>query len=305
MTESKQIKEKQRRWEENDCPWWKWIISVVLTVIASIIPSSIISIISPMLLMSFSENSGIINLLSTLIPFIFLFWFQILFIKVICKTSVWSFILGRERHNDRKAMWIVAGLFIVGLGITYLISITNLMVNPEATFKKTVLMILVSAAIIWMQTSLEEFWFRGIIGRIFFKNELKQKISGKTVAYIIVSSAAFAAMHLANPEVLNVSGVDLIFMVGVYVIPGIMFAITTVQFGSLLPGMIMHAINNFLTCWLVGPEVSALQTQPILLDVTKENVGMWSFFITVVCYIPFIIYMIVRNVRAKNASVSD
>ena len=301
MEQNETMNVKKKSWAENECPIWQWILLLVLSIalgmIFCIVAMGGFTVVQIILGI---KQTALVTFIQQIVVFACLFWAMIIFIKPICKTSVWSFILGRERKVDKKAMWKISGLFGVGLFLSILVALPNLYVNPDASFGRTLFLFLLSGAIIWMQTSLEEFWFRGIIGRMFFKDDLKQKFSGKVLAYILVSSLLFMAAHLANPEVLNASGGDVIFMVLSYLIPGVMFAVLDLKFGSILPGIIVHYLNNFAATWLIRAEVSVLDTPAIFVDGTKENTGLMGFASTVAIFLPLIIYLILSSRRNKK-----
>lgn len=296
-------KKKKKTWEENECPKGRWVWAAILALLVGAITGGILMYwIMPIISAIFPGHESLMNFVGQLAAFICNFWFLLLFIKAICKTSAWSFILGKDRHNEKKAMWIVFGLHTLGMLLSMLPDAAVTYVNPNATVGGTITLLLVSGLLIWMQAGFEELFFRGIIGRLFFGDNLKQKFSGKVFAYIAVSSILFMAGHFINPEITSTSGIDTFFMALTYLLSGVMFAILTVQFGSLLPGIIVHTVNNWIDSWLISDEVSVLGTQTIFVNGNKVHEGIMSFITVLVTFIPVIIFMIVRNVKAKKAA---
>ncbi len=297
-------KKKSKEWPENECPKWRWIAAVVvgfiLGSIAGIIIMSIVRVIVAIAGLNVSED--MLQFLELMITFATDFWMLIIFIGIFCKTRIMSFIRGREGHTDKKKVATVAIIFFISSLFASFPTWKNTVLNEKASFATVGLSVLLSVIFLWMQCGLEELWFRGVIGRMFFGDNLKQKFSFKVFWYIVISSVLFAIMHGANPEVLNTAGIDTLFSMLSYLIPGVMFAVVTLHFGSLIPSMILHTINNFMCAIYISSDVSALTTTSIFVDKTTENTGFYAFLSTALIFLPTAVYLIIaKNKEKKNS----
>lgn len=116
----------------------------------------------------------------------------------------------------------------------------------------------------------EEFLFRGLILRGFLANYSAKKA-------IVASAVIFAVFHL-DPWNLFAAGAL-----------GLFFAWWMVKTGSLIPGLLAHALNNalpFIIIWSLGEEITGFVTtdiavptfHPISLDIVGLllfSFGMW------------------------------
>ena len=291
---------KRKKWQENECPKYLWVIALILSYVVGSIPLGIVMFaIEPVFEKIFPQEKAIISFIFTILAFGCLLLFFIIFIKSMCKTTTLSFILGRERKIDKKPMWHMALLYALGFVISYVISLPNITLNPDATFVTIVKMILVAVLFTWIQTSLEELWFRGIIGRIFFGDSLKQRFSVKVVIYVLLSSVLFMLPHLVNPEVTSQVGIDVIFSALTYLCSGVILAVVDVYYGNLVPGMVIHYVNNVLCFFLIGTEVAVIETPTIFIDHTSTHLGIVSFVQEIIMSAPIVIYLIMQKKKNK------
>ena len=80
---------------------------------------------------------------------------------------------------------------------------------------------------------------------------------------------------------------------GCYVIPGLVYAIADLYFGSLLPGILIHWINNFVTFTLVGTDAGAMPLPTLLVSGSGDSVSVASMFLgTIIPYGPIMVYIL-------------
>ena len=133
----------------------------------------------------------------------------------------------------------------------------------------------------------------------------KLKISKEELlnyALIVLGSLVFALAHAPNPEVTSQSGIRMVIAIVNYAIPGLMMYLADLHFGSLLPGILMHWVNNFMLFTLIGSEVTAMPVPTLLVDTTPHK-AEWVLASTVIAYLPVLVYMILDARKKKAAAV--
>lgn len=295
------MKKEKKVIPENRAFWLRWVLALVLSVVIGRFFGAWTGNLAVRLPL-FAKGGALSFLsgyVSMMVGFLLCFWVSVLFIRVIAKTSFRSFVLGTAHKRHTKENLILLGLYAVGMGLAALMDIPNIILNPLPAEK---LLLALAAALLftWFQTTTEELWFRGIPCRLFGRDDLQSVRGWRRAVLLIVPAGIFMLMHTANPEVTSTSGVDTVFMVLTYFLAGLMFMVVDLEFGSLEGGIWIHWLNNFTAMTLLGYEVSASGATSLLLDTTVESKGMMSFLSVALTWMPIILYLIVRRIRAKR-----
>ena len=131
--------------------------------------------------------------------------------------------------------------------------------NPEKFFVFLVLAII----LIPMQTSFEEYLFRG---------HMMQGIGLATnsrLIPLIITSVLFGLMHIANPEVGKIGYIIMIYYIGT----GFFLGIITLMDEGLELALGFHAANNLVGALLLTADWTAFQTNSILKDLSEPSAG--------------------------------
>lgn len=131
--------------------------------------------------------------------------------------------------------------------------------NPEKFFVFLVLAII----LIPMQTSFEEYLFRG---------HMMQGIGLATnsrLVPLIITSVLFGLMHIANPEVGKIGYIIMIYYIGT----GFFLGIITLMDEGLELALGFHAANNLVGALLLTADWTAFQTNSILKDLSEPSAG--------------------------------
>ena len=219
-------------------------------------------------------------------------------IKFIAKTSMKDFILGVGGKVNRKESLTVLGFYTLGFVLSYVLVAQNIRVRSVNAGEYAVL-ILLMVATTWMQTTVEELIFRGVFIRWACKNEVG--FTKKAMIGAAISSVLFALMHAPNPEVTTQSGIRIFIGLVNYAIPGLLMYIADLYFGSLLPGILIHWVNNFLLSTVIASEVTVIPSPTPLLDTTPHNAEL-VLIGTLVVYAPLMVYIILDARKKKAAS---
>jgi len=290
-------KKTKKEIKENEASMLRWLATVVVGfAIGSFVFGTVLNIILYFVdkMPVFQEGGSwyeFSNLIKLELNAACLFWGTVIAIKVVAKTSIKSFILGSGRTskvNIRKEVLPFAGLYLLGLIIITVPYIKNISLN-NLTVAQIVFVIIFCLLFTWMQTSWEELVFRGVALRITCKNDIG--FNKKSIIGCVISSLLFMAMHIANPEVTRLSGVDMVFAVLSYLVPGVLLYVYDVLCGNLVPGIIIHFVNNAFSFVLVSEAVSVGGTTSIWIDYSNRP-GFISFLVVLLANVPVIIYLI-------------
>jgi len=292
---------KSKNIKENEASALRWIVAIVvgylLGTLIGFIPIGVLFIMQssvPALSVGGSWHA-FSSYISLIINFACMFIGTVISIKLIAKTSFKSYVMGADhttKVNVKNELLPITCLYVLGLIVaTVLPNIKNISLN-NLTIGQVVFVIFFTLAFAWMQTSWEELVFRGIPLRITCHNDIR--FNKKSVIGCIISSLLFMAVHITNPEVQTLSGIDMIFMILAYLVPGVLLYVIDVMCGNLLPGLIIHFVNNFFAFVIVSAEVSVVESTSIWIDYSKQS-GFTSMITVILAYVPVLIYLIVTK----------
>ncbi len=167
----------------------------------------------------------------------------------------------------RNIRWSRVGF---GFGIWFLLiaalEVISYFISPETyqfqlEWKTWLPLIAIALLIMPMQTSFEELLFRG-----YLLQGLGLAFNSRLVA-LVLTSVAFGAMHLANPEI---GEFGLWLMMPYYIGMGLFLGILTLMDDTLELALGIHAANNIFGAIFVTFTGSALQTDAVF-RVTEVN----------------------------------
>jgi len=195
---------------------------------------------------------------------VLLFW-----VKYIHNQSIRSLTTSRKQVDWHRVFFsfIVWGSFtVVSTLLVYFISPENFTINfnPVDFF----IFLFLAIILIPLQTSFEEFLFRGY---------LMQGIGVVTKSRLIpliITSVLFGVMHIANPEVGKLGMIIMIYYIGT----GFFLGIITLMDEGLELALGFHAANNLIGALLVTADWTAFQTDSILKDVSEPSAGFDVLF---------------------------
>ncbi|MDO4731009.1 MAG: CPBP family intramembrane metalloprotease [Clostridia bacterium] len=283
----------------NEASWLRWLAFIVVHIIIGTLISLpfefLVYFEVPFITQSLGKLTETIRLLN---QFFGLFIGAVICLRLIAKTTVRDFIYGVGGKGNSKQNLTVIGLYLLGMLLSVLPFIGNITVR-EFSASEYLISLLFVVAFTWMQTSWEEIIFRGIFIRFACKNNIS--CTTKAVVWGIISSLLFMAMHLSNPEVLTQSGFQFILSCLPYFLSGMGLYFANIYFKSLMPGLIIHWINNFLNFTLITSVVSAGGFPSLFVDNTPPT-GLYYLITTVVCYIPLYVYIVINLLKKRKES---
>tara|TARA_B100001113_G_scaffold340888_1_gene325513 strand:+ start:61 stop:1047 length:987 start_codon:yes stop_codon:yes gene_type:complete len=176
------------------------------------------------------------------------------------------------------SIWAIFSTSMIVLG--YFLTPENYVINFN--LKPFLILLLIVAIFIPIQTSAEEYLFRGYIMQNL------GLISKNRWFPLIASSLAFGLLHGANPEVAKFGNVVFIFYIGSGLFAGIM----TLMDDGMELALGWHAANNLTAALLITADWTALQTHSVLKDISNpESMPITDVLIPVLIFFPLVLYI--------------
>jgi len=266
-------------------------IPIVVTFISSIASKKdeIDLSLDPMELLNIIPPN--MRLFLMLFPFAFTFIGVWLVVRKIHEKSMTSIVTSRTKLDFNRI------LFAFGLWSFITVSLISFdyMTSPEDyvwNFKPIpfLFMFLIAIILIPLQTSLEEYVFRGYLMQGFgnwFRNRWLP---------LILTSIIFGSLHIANPEVGKLG----YGIMGYYIGTGLFLGVMTLMDEGVELAIGWHAANNLVGALLVTADWTAFQTNSVLKDVSEPNLYN-EMFISLFIFYPIILFIFSKKYNWKNA----
>ncbi len=146
-------------------------------------------------------------------------------------------------------------------------------------------LVILSVLLLPVQTSMEEFLFRGYLMQGIGNSKLlmNSRFNSKLIP-LVISSILFGLIHSMNPEI-NEFGFGI--MQSYYITAGLVLGIMTLMDDGLELALGVHAATNFTGAVFVGYDGAAIQTDALF--VTKELNPLYMLFAFIIISILFIL----------------
>lgn len=211
-------------------------------------------------------NGTFVALILPLSLGLFLVWFWTKFIQNI---SIRELTTSRKKVDWKR---IFFSFFLWG-GITSLMIVGAYYATPENFVwnfdaNKFYIFLALAIVLIPLQTSFEEYLFRGHI-----MQGLGLATNSRLIP-LLVSSFLFGIMHAANPEVDKVGWIIMVYYIGT----GLFLGIITLMDEGLELAIGFHAANNLISALLVTADWTAFQTHSFFKDISEPSAGFEIVF---------------------------
>lgn len=222
-----------------------------------------------------------IALMLTLLTFVFALFACILFIKILHSRS-----FSETINGTKKVRW---NRVFIGFGTWLLFMLIFLIVNyavdpDNFTFqfdiKSFLPLLLITLLFIPLQTTCEEFLFRG-----YLTQGVAAWTKNRWLA-VIIPAILFGLMHIANTEV---SEYGFWVTMPQYIIFGLIFGLISVLDDGIELAMGMHAANNIFACLFVTFDASTLPTSALFHQKTM-HLGIETIVLTVTGIIAMVFF---------------
>ncbi len=223
-----------------------------------------------------------LQLLLLLIPFVFGFLGLILVVKKMHERSMRSISTSRNSLDWKRifyafSVWSIASVLLI---------FGDYLINPDDyqwnfNFESFALLFIISIVLMPVQTSLEEYIFRGYLMQGF------ATLFNRRWATLLTTSIIFGSLHLFNPEVEKLG----IGLIAYYIGTGLFLGILTLMDEGIELALGFHAANNLMTVLFVTSSWTAFQTESIFIYISEPTLGGEIFASLFILYPLFIFLM--------------
>lgn len=184
--------------------------------------------------------------------------------------------------------------FCLWAAISIALTLASYFSNPadfQMNFKPIpfAILFIISVLMIPIQTSTEEYVFRGYLMQ-GFANLSKNKLFP-----LIMTSVLFGSLHVLNPEIEKLGYIVLVYYIGT----GFLLGILTLMDEGMELALGFHAANNLVGALLITTDWGALQTNSIFKDISQPNVGAEILIPLLVLY-PFLLFIFSKKYSWTN-----
>ena len=170
-----------------------------------------------------------------------------------------------RKRTDWGRVWFGFGLIVFS---TVVLTLIDYYANPEDYIVQFdlwpfVILALIVVIMIPLQTSFEEYLFRG-----YLMQGLGAAFKNRWVP-LIVTSAIFGGLHFLNPEVEKLGNIIMVYYIGT----GLFLGIMTLMDDGLELALGFHAGNNMIAALLVTADWTVFQTNSVLKDISEPSAG--------------------------------
>jgi len=212
------------------------------------------------------------------------------YVKYVHKQSILSLTTSRPQVSWKR-IFFAFSLWAVISGGSILLAYYQEPENFELNFRLKPFLILAALSVILipMQTSFEEYLFRGY---------LMQGIGIATKSKLfplIFTSVLFGLMHISNPEVGKMGYLILVYYIGT----GFFLGIITLMDEGLELSLGFHAANNLVACLLITSDWSALQTPSVFKDLSEPSAG-FDVLLPIFIFYPLLLIVFAKVYKWTN-----
>ncbi|MCF6129440.1 CPBP family intramembrane metalloprotease [Flavobacterium sp. AS60] len=228
--------------------------------------------------------------------FLLLFSFAVAFVAIVLvikyfhKQTVLSVTTSREKVDWKRVF------FSFSLWAIFTVASTLLMVYLSPAdfvynFKPIPFLILaiIGIALIPIQTSTEEYVFRGYLMQGF------AVLTKNRWFPLVMTSVIFGTMHIANPEVEKMGYIVLVYYIGT----GFFLGIITLMDEGMELALGFHAANNLVGALLITSDWSAFQTNSIFKDVSEPSAG-FEILVPIFIIFPLLLFIFSKKYNWTN-----
>jgi membrane protease YdiL (CAAX protease family) len=282
--------------------FWKYLLGSIFLIFASVVGQSIFLIAleydtslnglpyphTEAGLMQYFEPN--LTLFLLLISFVFVLVALYFIIRYLHHQTILSVTTSRKTVDWNRIIFafLLWALFsIVTIVISYFYNPSDFVLN----FKPVPFAILVVVGVLFIpvQTSAEEYIFRGYLMQ-GFANLVRNKWFP-----LLMTSLIFGGLHFFNPEVAKIGPVIMVYYIGT----GLFLGVITLMDEGMELALGFHAANNLVGALLLTSDWSAFQTHSIFKDISEPSAGLEVILPVIIIY-PILLYIFSKKYNWTN-----
>lgn len=282
--------------------FWKYLLGSVFIITASFIGQLPFSV--AMIYKSFVDKTVIptdndsalkifepnLTLFLVMISFAFAFAGIYFVITYIHKQTLLSITTARKKIDWKRILFsfFLWSLFsIISFFIIYFQSPEKFVWNFKLI--PFLILFLIGIVLIPIQTSTEEYVFRGYLMQ-GFANLARNKWFP-----LMMTSLLFGSMHVWNPEVEKMGYIIMVYYIGT----GLFLGVITLMDDGMELALGFHAANNIIGALLITSDWSAFQTHSIFKDLSEPSAG-FDVILPVVIIYPILLLIFSKKYNWTN-----
>ena len=245
--------------------------------------------LDPSTMMTILENSNL-TFFYTLLTFFVGFIGFIIVIKYLHNQTILSITSSRKSIDYKRILTsftAISTILVLNILFSFLISPEDYVL--QFNLNDFLILLLIAVIFIPIQTSLEEFVFRGYLMQglgILAKNKWFP---------LVITSVVFGLLHGANPEIEKLGYIALVFYIGT----GFFFGIVTLLDEGTELALGLHAANNIVAAIFVTADWTVFQTDALFVDTSEPSIGL-EMFLPVFLVYPIIILIFSKKYGWTN-----
>jgi membrane protease YdiL (CAAX protease family) len=229
-------------------------------------------------------------LMESLLPFAIGLFCVLFWVKYVHNQTITSLTTSRKKIDWKRIFFA----FLLWGSITTIFLLIDYFTVPENyqlnfNLDKFLGLALIGVLLIPLQTSFEEYFFRGYLMQgigIVAKNRWFP---------LIITSIIFGLLHIANPEIGKLGNELLIYYIGT----GFFLGILTLMDEGLELALGFHAANNLITALLVTADWTVFQTDSVLLDLSEPSL-ISDVYLPVFIIFPVLLFIFSKKYKWTN-----
>lgn len=207
--------------------------------------------------------------------------FLLFWVKFVHQQSLTQFTTSRKKIDWKRiffSFFLWSFVVLIMIGISYMMEPANFEWNFKPT--KFLIFFIISIILIPLQTSFEEFLFRGYLMQSL-------GVVTKTRWFpLVFTSVVFGLMHIANPEVEKLGSMIMVYYIGT----GFLLGVMTLMDEGMELALGFHAANNLVTALIITSDWTAFQTHSIFKEIGEPAIG-FNILIPVLIIFPIVLFI--------------
>jgi len=245
--------------------------------------------LDPAKMMKILENSNL-TFFYTLLTFFVGFIGFLIVIKYLHNQSFVSVTTSRKSIDYKR---VLTSFSVISL-ILFLYTISSFYALPDEyiiqfNLNDFLILLLIAVIFIPIQTSLEEYVFRGYLMQGFGVLAKNKWIP------LFLTSFLFGMLHYYNPEIMKLGSILLVH----YIATGLFLGIITLMDEGMELALGFHAGNNLIIALMVTSDWTVFQTSSIFKYIGEPNAIYMSLFSTVIIY-PLLLFYFSKKYNWTN-----
>ncbi|MCD0465641.1 CPBP family intramembrane glutamic endopeptidase [Flavobacterium sp. ENC] len=282
--------------------FWKYLLGSVFIITASFIGQIPFSI--AVLYKAFKSNKSFptdsdsalkmfepnLTLFLVMISFAFAFAGIYFVVKYLHNQTILSITTSRSKIDWSRVLFSF-GLWSIFSVISFLVVYYKSPENFVWNFKLVpfVILVVIGSVLIPIQTSTEEYVFRGYLMQGF------ANLAQNRWFPLVLTSLIFGSMHIFNPEVAKMGYIIMIYYIGT----GFFLGVLTLMDEGIELSLGFHAANNLIGALLLTSDWSVFQTNSIFKDMSEPSAGLDVILPVVVIY-PILLFIFSKKYGWNN-----